>query len=214
MWILIVVFSISCHEYFHAQVALWQGDPTAAKAGHLTLNPLKQMGPFSVIMLIFLGVAWGSVPVSPSRMKHRYSGALVALSGPLTNLALFVICLIGLSIVKVLKFKGIALIEFANEEFFMGMPPALLFFFTGAYLNLVLFIFNMLPFPILDGWDVFTYIFPALRKLDSGREIVKGFYLFAFLIIFVFIGYIFLFAQIVTIVLSAFITLLLNAMGM
>jgi Zn-dependent protease len=204
MWILIVIFSVSCHEYFHAQVALWEGDATAAKAGHLTLNPLKQMGPFSLIMLIFIGIAWGSVPVSPSRMKHRYSGALVSLAGPFANLLIFIFSILALSFIITLKYKGISLFQYGIKPYFKEMPPALLFFFTTAYLNLVLFIFNMLPFPILDGWDVFTYIFPGLRKLDRGTEITKGFYLFAFLFIFVFIGYIFYFAQITTIFLSAF----------
>ena len=70
IWLLVIVFSICCHEFAHAWTALHQGDPTAAEQGHLTLNPLKQMGVFSLIMLAIMGIAWGAVTVNPSRMKH------------------------------------------------------------------------------------------------------------------------------------------------
>ena len=89
--LLIISFSISLHELVHTWVALKCGDDTAAANGHLTLNPLKQMGLFSIIMLLFIGIAWGQVPVDESKMKKPYHPALVAASGPLTNLVLFVI---------------------------------------------------------------------------------------------------------------------------
>ena len=68
-----------------------RGDSTAADQGHLTLNPLKQMGMFSLIMLLVAGITWGQVPVNPNMMRRRYSHALVAAAGPLTNIALFFI---------------------------------------------------------------------------------------------------------------------------
>ena len=63
---LVVVFSICLHEFVHAWTALQFGDTTAADRGHLTLNPLKQMGPMSIIMFLILGFAWGAVPVNRS----------------------------------------------------------------------------------------------------------------------------------------------------
>ena len=72
---LIVIFSICAHELMHAWTALKQGDDTAARLGHLTLNPLKQMGVVSLVMFAFVGVAWGAVPVDPSRMRRRWSHA-------------------------------------------------------------------------------------------------------------------------------------------
>lgn len=68
IWLLVVIFSICCHEFMHAWAALKQGDPTAADEGHLTLNPMKQMGPFSLVMLAVCGIAWGRVPVRPWQM--------------------------------------------------------------------------------------------------------------------------------------------------
>ena len=91
IWLLVVIFSICCHEFMHAWAALKQGDPTAADEGHLTLNPMKQMGPFSLVMLAVCGIAWGRVPVRPWQMRHRHSDALVSLAGPATNFGLFLI---------------------------------------------------------------------------------------------------------------------------
>ena len=94
-----LVFSISLHEYFHARCALWMGDSTAADAGHLTLNPFRQMGWISLVMLLVAGIAWGAVPVDPVRLRSRHSwGPLAtALAGPAANLLLAVVawCLFG-----------------------------------------------------------------------------------------------------------------------
>ncbi len=166
--VLVVIFAVCCHEFAHAWVALKQGDSTAADAGHLTLNPLKQMGLFSLIMLAFLGLAWGAVPVNPSRMRHKYSEVLVALAGPLTNLALFVI------------FTIMAVI---NANFIKNSGFTLLFG-IGAIFNIVLFIFNMLPIPSLDGWTVFRRFIQNRVNLNS--EFVKGMMIFLILVLVIF----------------------------
>ncbi|MCX6995813.1 MAG: site-2 protease family protein, partial [Kiritimatiellaeota bacterium] len=62
-WVGIVTFSICVHEFAHAWMALRCGDDTAARAGHLSLNPFRQMGPSSLIALLVVGIAWGAVPV-------------------------------------------------------------------------------------------------------------------------------------------------------
>ena len=98
IWVVIVMFSICLHELAHAWVALKHGDDTAAQAGHLSLNPAIQMGPYSLILLAVLGLAWGAVPVDEGRMRSRASGAWVAVAGPLTNLALMVVFAIGWAI--------------------------------------------------------------------------------------------------------------------
>ncbi len=162
MWLLVVIFSVCCHEYAHAQMALWQGDSTAADEGHLTLNPLKQMGVLSLIMLVLVGIAFGSVPVNPRLMRRRYSEALVAFAGPLMNLALFFIFCVLACAVMVLQ----------GSEQHSTASNAFLFFVTGAILNVVLFLFNMLPIPPLDGWAVFRYLFPGLQNINP--ELLNG----------------------------------------
>ena len=69
--LLMVVFSISLHEFCHAYAALKMGDSTAADRGHLTMNPFRQMGWISLLMLVFIGIAWGQVPVNPENLTTR-----------------------------------------------------------------------------------------------------------------------------------------------
>ena len=130
-----VIFSICLHEFCHAWVALRQGDPTAADRGHLTLNPLKQMGLWSLIMFAMVGIAWGQVPVNPGRMRHRWSPALVAASGPLANLGLF--CIFA-AVTAFLYLAG-------NEQ-----PCAVRIFLHIAMMNSILVLLNMLPVDIFS----------------------------------------------------------------
>ncbi len=154
---LLVVFSICVHEFCHAYAALRQGDATAAERGHLTLNPLRQMGLFSLLMLALLGIAWGQVPVNPARMRHRYSPALVAFAGPAANLGLWLIFLLLMLLTA----------RLAPEQEF-----ALRILLQISVLNLVLFFLNLLPVPGLDGWAILDCFFPKIRL--SGSEVTRG----------------------------------------
>ena len=115
MWVTVVMFSICLHEAAHAYVAMKQGDPTAANHGHLSLNPIKQMGTFSIIMLLLIGIAWGAVPVDPRRMRHKYSEALVSFAGPAANLLLFFAFCVLYTIFK----NHVNVVTF-NQMFFVG----------------------------------------------------------------------------------------------
>lgn len=178
--ILIVVLSVSCHEFMHAFVALKMGDDTAARNGHLTLNPLKQMGWLSLVMLLFLGIAWGQVPVNPWNFRSRGGRVLTSLAGPLTNFALWLCFTVG------------AFVCFKTEagEFAVAMLT------YGAVMNLVLFVFNMLPIPGLDGFAVVGEVFPEL--LRSGSEAVKGAFFILVVLLFVFIDKLFELARVAT----------------
>ncbi len=154
-WILIVIFSICVHEYAHAYTALRLGDDTAAREGHLSLNPMVQMGPTSLFFLALIGIAWGSVPVAIERFQQRWAGAVVAAAGPIANLALcmafgFLEAVFGLL--------------FGDEL----APEIRIFLRVGGLANGVLFVLNMLPVPMLDGWSVFAYFFPAMRRVSPG----------------------------------------------
>lgn len=180
MVVMVVMFSICLHEYFHARAALWQGDDTAARLGHLTLNPLKQMGIFSLIMLLFIGFAFGQVPVDRSKLKRPWGEAVVSFAGPLANLLLFIISIIGATI---------AILQ-QNESW---ASPMFAMFFMGAKLNFVLFIFNMAPFPPLDGYGILSAFFPKMRKISS--EFLNGATFLIFMILMVSAGYLFAFAE-------------------
>ena len=174
---LVVVFSICLHEFFHAWTALQLGDTTAADRGHLTLNPLKQMGPMSIIMFLFLGFAWGAVPVNPAvlRARNRHAPAIVALAGPVTNFCLF---LIGFFFFGFLQTR----ISYMIENKAVGTTILELFVILGSY-NGFLCLFNLLPIPGLDGWNALTEYVPRMKNLKS--EFAKGVTIFLiFLLLF------------------------------
>lgn len=149
-WILIITFSICVHEYAHAQVALWKGDDTAARLGHLSLNPLVQMGWMSLVMLAMVGIAWGAVPVNVNRLRGTSASAQVSFAGPAANLLLCVAFgLLG----GCLEAAGVS----RDIRYFVML---------ASMANGVLFIFNMLPIPMFDGWTVLSLFVPALQRID------------------------------------------------
>lgn len=183
---LVVVFSICLHEFFHAWTAMKFGDTTAADRGHLTLNPLKQMGPFSIIMFLVLGFAWGAVPVDNYvlRARNRHAPAIVALAGPATNLGLF---LIGFFFFGFLFPRISYLVE--NEG--AGRTIMEFFLILGCY-NAFLCIFNLLPVPGLDGWAALTEYVPRMKSFSS--EFAKGVTIFLIFLFLFLSGRIFLLA--------------------
>lgn len=193
----IVCFSICLHEFCHAYAALRAGDSTAADRGHLTLNPLKQMGVFSIVMFLLVGVAWGRVPVNPGRLRHRHSDALVAFSGPAANLALFLVFVALAAVCAV-----------ADPEDKLRL---FVFAFYGGMINLVLAFLNLIPVPGLDGWAILSSFFPKLPMTDS--EFIRGFFMVMIVLVFVSIKYLFQAAQVVTLALIALLIRLLQSGG-
>ena len=185
--VLVVVFSICLHEFCHAYAALLLGDSTAADRGHLTLNPLKQMGVFSIIMFLFLGIAWGAVPVDEQRLRARtsYGPLLVSLAGPFANfmLALIAYCLFGVLQVVSSGEPGPAMVNLL-----------LLLFLFGVY-NIVLMLLNLIPAPGLDGWAVARVLFP--RMADGSSETLKGIMIFLIFAAFFCLHYLFTFGMMI-----------------
>ena len=168
-----VGLSVCIHEFFHAYIALKCGDSTAADAGHLTLNPLKQMGIISLLMLCFLGIAWGQIPVNPANLQKKHSRALVAASGPTANLLLsilFSVLAVAGAIHKINTFAG-------NMLFF------------GAIINMVLMLFNLLPIPGLDGWNILRCYWR--KDLHNAGELIKGVFLILVMLVFTCFEYIY-----------------------
>jgi len=188
----IVIFSVCCHEFMHAWVALQMGDATAAERGHLTLNPLKQMGWFSLLLFCFIGIVWGQVPVNPARMRGRYAPVWTAAAGPATNLLLSLLFTVGVY----LAYRCHA------HKFALYMLT------YGAEINFVLAVFNLLPIPGLDGWSIMHTFFP--RIADVNAEWVKGAYFM--LIVLLFVGFDYLY-KIAAWVLGGVLRFLLQSFG-
>ena len=146
-----VVFICSpIHELSHAYVAYKLGDTTAKSDGRLTFNPLKHIDPIGMIMILVFGFGYAKpVPVNINRLRNpKRDMALVSLAGPVSNLILAFI----------LNFIAYALRFFAPEG---GIVELLyFFFFYGAYINIILAAFNLLPIPPLDGSKILAAVLP------------------------------------------------------
>ncbi|NEO87394.1 MAG: site-2 protease family protein [Spirulina sp. SIO3F2] len=153
--ICIVILSIVLHELGHGWTALKQGDRTPLRLGHMTFNPVVHMGIPSLIFLCITGYAWGCMPVDPSRFRDRQWGQiLVSAAGPFTNLAIAIVMLMLMHVMA-------AVAPIVNTEFF----------YRGAQLNFVLFMFNLLPCPPLDGFTIASEFFPALQPFRRNPNI-------------------------------------------
>ena len=140
-WLFWVIASIVLHELGHGIAALWEGDTTPRDTGHMTINPIVHMGWFSIIALLIMGIAWGLMPVNPSRFRHGRRGwAVVAAAGPAVNLLLSGLCIVLRALV--IRYANFAEPLSGNLETFLVV---------GGCLNIYLMIFNLMPVPPLDG---------------------------------------------------------------
>lgn len=138
-----LVMVITIHEFSHAWVANYLGDPTAKNAGRVTLNPLKHLDPLGTLLIFLVQIGWGKpVPVNPQYFrKPKRDEALTALAGPLSNLVLAV----AFAIPVKYAVGTLSQLTVAGEPLLLGMLSAV------VDMSIVLFVFNMLPFPPLDG---------------------------------------------------------------
>lgn len=138
-----VVISITLHELAHGWAAIRLGDNTPIRTGHMTGNPLVHMGPFSLIALCLAGIAWGQMPIDPTRLRGKYGEAWVAFAGPATNFLLSLAALTGLGLW--IRFGGFP--DADNQV----QKNAVLFLSAFGGINAVLGVFNLFPVPPLDG---------------------------------------------------------------
>ena len=145
---LIIAFSV--HEFSHAFTAWKFGDDTAKNQGRLTLNPMSHLDPIGTILIFIAGFGWAR-PVPVNRFffkKPRLAGISVSFAGPLSNL---IMACLGFIIWYGLVATGVS----------ASLPsavPDFLDIFIG--LNAVLFIFNLLPLPPLDGYRIVEDLMP------------------------------------------------------
>lgn len=172
-----LVFSAIFHEYAHGWVALKLGDHTAKDAGRLTFNPIPHIDLFNTIilpalMLISTGgrFALGGakpVPYNPYNLKdQKYGDLKVALAGPGINLILAII--FGL-LARFLPIASELKLSLAFSGSFLGLQGSLInsVFFLSTIIclaNLMLFVFNLIPIPPLDGSKIFLAIMPYRWK--------------------------------------------------
>ncbi|UAL52178.1 MULTISPECIES: site-2 protease family protein [Metabacillus] len=153
--VIVLALAFTVHEFAHAYVAYKFGDPTAKNQGRLTLSPFAHLDPIGTLLIFIAGFGWAKpVPVNRFYFKNpRLAGVLVSVAGPLSNL---VIAFIGLAVWYILLSTG------ALSSLSSGMAEGLHQFFNILiFLNITLFIFNLFPFPPLDGYRIIEDLAPS-----------------------------------------------------
>ena len=147
-----IVIGLSFHEFGHAAVAYKLGDNTPKLQGRVTLNPMAHIDWMGLAALFFCGFGWGQpVQINPFNFKHRRRDELfVALAGVVMNLLLAAAFVV---IAKIVVMAGSNWIM--NTTLGMGVWQIILY---AIQINLVLMIFNLIPCPPLDGFNIIANI--------------------------------------------------------
>lgn len=148
--LLAVLFCLTVHETCHGLAALALGDPTAKRQHRLSLNPLRHIDWFGLLMMLVAGFGWAKpVPVNPNYFKKPRQGmALTALAGPVSNLLLAFLLLIPARLI------------YSYAHYSVFNQAALDFLLSTAVLSIGLGLFNLIPIPPLDGSKVLAVLLP------------------------------------------------------
>ena len=145
-----IILGLSLHEFAHAWVSDKLGDPTPRREGRVTINPLAHIDWMGFICLLIAGFGWGKpVGIDPRYYKHRRRDEfLVSIAGVVMNL--IVACVLAIP-TRLLMTHAAVSSDFVYDAF--------LVLYYAVMINIVLMIFNLIPCPPLDGWNVITQIF-------------------------------------------------------
>lgn len=172
-----VLFAITLHEAAHAYAAKYFGDPTAYQAGRMSMNPIKHIDPLGtlvipVLMYMFTPFVFGyakPVPIDFNRLRHpKRQMAWVALAGPAANFVMALGWMIAALFIS----------AFGAGEFFVKMANA------GILVNLLVFAFNLVPIPPLDGGRILTSMLPDALAYKFARIEPYGFFILLALLYF------------------------------
>ncbi len=171
IYMVVLLMAISCHEAGHAWMSYKYGDDTAFMLGRVTINPIKHTDPIGTLLIPILGfvlgavggaagriplIGWGKpTPVNPRKWtNYKVANVMVSIAGIGANL---ILAIIGFAIFKSLLEANI--ITAANVDTGL-MKPVVIFLQYLIMLNVSLAVFNLLPFPPLDGSKVLSTFLP------------------------------------------------------
>ncbi len=167
-----VLIAITIHEYWHGKIAYKLGDPTAAEAGRLTLNPLAHLDPVGTLMLLLFRFGWAKpVPVNFNNLNHpKRDMVYVSLAGPIANISAAIIFALILRLSNFFVWQ----ITLVQDTTFFNLIITLLrgwllFLQTGVIINLALAIFNLIPVPPLDGSKILIGLLPCSQAYRYAR---------------------------------------------
>jgi len=173
--VVVLVLAFSVHESAHAYVAMRLGDPTAYMLGRVTLNPMKHLDPLGSVIIPLISLVYGGwligwakpCPVTTRNFRHvKRDDILTSLAGPVSNLAMATVALVLLVVFK--HAGGTPAIEAAMDvarrvpdvDTTARLFPVAMLLYYGVTINLLLFVFNLIPIPPLDGSHVLRQFLP------------------------------------------------------
>jgi Zn-dependent protease len=177
--VMVLMMAFAVHESAHAYVAMRLGDPTAYMLGRVTLNPLKHLDPWGSVAIPLMSLYFGGFligwakpcPVTTRNFRHiKRDDILTSLAGPASNLAMATVALLLLIVFKHAVAGGVPAIETAMAlaqhvpvDTSAGLPtlfPIAMLLYYAVFINLLLFVFNLIPIPPLDGSHVLRQFLP------------------------------------------------------
>jgi len=179
IFMVVLLLAISAHEAGHAWMSHKFGDDTAYMLGRVTLNPIKHTDPIGTLLIPIIGfilgamggalgsiplIGWGiPTPVNPRNWtNYKLANVMVSIAGVLANLILLII---GIVAAKILISQGVFTVP---DLFGNSTNPVTIFLADLMFLNLSLFVFNLLPFPPLDGSQILSTFLP-----ESAQPILR-----------------------------------------
>jgi Zn-dependent protease len=165
-YILALLVGIALHEFAHAWVAYRLGDMSPVRDGRLTINPMAHLDPFGTLLIVLVGFGYGRpVMVNPYafRIDRRTGMALVAIAGPITNIIIAVA--FGIS----MRF----LLPLWTPNAPQAFEWVIQIFYIMVSLNVGLALFNMIPFPPLDGSKVLLALLPGNMAYSVERFYIQ-----------------------------------------
>lgn len=171
IYIVSLLIAIAIHEFSHALMADYLGDPTPRLQGRLKIDPRVHIDPTGIIFLLLFGFGWGKpVEFDPYNLKNpRKDAALISIAGPISNLILAILLATILRLFIFFKLKILTTI---------GM----FIFLPIIQMNLVLGIFNLIPVHPLDGFKIVGGIL-SKEKAEEWYSLQKYGWLFLILLI-------------------------------
>ncbi|MBN2983292.1 site-2 protease family protein [Cohnella algarum] len=174
--VLTMLLAFTVHEFAHAWTAWKFGDPTAYEQGRVTLNPMAHLDLFGILFLLIAGFGWAKpVPVRRSRFRRpRLMSVAVTAAGPVSNLLL---AFLGLLVLYVLVAVG------ALEAPSQAMLETVSTFMSyWLHINVILFLFNLIPLPPLDGYRIVEEFAPLNVRLKMSQNEQWGMFVFLLLV--------------------------------